>query len=71
MSFINNRIHLRDRRNLKNERLKSFTNRNCNSFVIKDKVVSIFKTNTTKQTVYWRGKNLSKPKTQSIRYLFI
>ena len=32
--------------------------------VFKDKVVSIFKTNTPKQTVYGRGKKPSKPKAQ-------
>ena len=41
----------------------------------KDKVISLFKTNTPKQTVYGRGKKLSKPKTQnkinSIRNPFI
>ena len=41
----------------------------------KDKVISLFKTNTPKQTVYERGKKLSKPKTQnkinSIRNPFI
>ena len=31
---------------------------------MKDKVVSIFKTKTTKKILYWRGKNLSKPKTK-------
>ena len=40
-----------------------------------DKVISLFKTNTPKQTVYGRGKKLSKPKTQnkinSIRNPFI
>ena len=30
----------------------------------KDKVVSLFNRNTSKQTVYWRRKKLSKPKTQ-------
>ena len=30
---------------------------------LKDKVISLFKTNTPKQTVYGRGKKLSKPKT--------
>ena len=30
----------------------------------KDKVVSLFKMNISKQTVYERGKKLSKPKTQ-------
>ena len=29
----------------------------------KDKIVRLFKTNTPKQTVYRRGKKLSKPKT--------
>ena len=29
----------------------------------KDKIVSLFKTNTPKQAVYGRGKKLSKPKT--------
>ena len=39
----------------------------------KNKVVSRFKTNTPKQTVYWRGKKLGKPKTrkQSKENLFI
>ena len=37
---------------------------------IKDKIVSLFKTNTPKQVVYGRGKNLSKPKTQNIRNYF-
>ena len=38
----------------------------------KDKIVSLFKTNTPKQTVYGRGKKLSKPKTQNkIRNFFI
>ena len=40
-----------------------------------DKVISLFKTNTPKQTVYGGGKKLSKPKTQnkinSIRNPFI
>ena len=31
----------------------------------KDKVISLFKTNTPKQTVYGRGEQLSKPKTQN------
>ena len=31
----------------------------------KDKIVGPFKTSTPKQTPYWRGKKLSKPKTQS------
>ena len=39
---------------------------------VKDKCISLFKTNTPKQTVYGWGKKLSKPKTQSkIRILFI
>ena len=33
----------------------------------KDKIVSLFKTNTLKQTVYGRETKLSKPKTQNIR----
>ena len=38
----------------------------------KDKVISLFKTNTPKQTVYGRGKILNKPKTQNkIRNPFI
>ena len=38
----------------------------------KDKVLSLSKTNTPKQTVYGRGKKLSKPKTQNkIRNPFI
>ena len=38
----------------------------------KDKGISLFKTNTPKQTVYGWGKKLSKPKTQSkVRILFI
>ena len=41
----------------------------------KDEIVSIFKINTHKQTVYGRGKKRSKPKTQyktnNIRNLFI
>lgn len=31
----------------------------------KDTVISLFKTNTTKQTVYGTGKTLSKPKIQT------
>ena len=31
----------------------------------KDKIVGPFKTSTPKQTPYWRGKKLSKPKTQN------
>ena len=38
----------------------------------KDKVISLFKTNTPTQTVYGRRKKLSKPKTQNkIRNPFI
>ena len=37
----------------------------------KDKIVSLFKTNTPKQTVYGRGKKLSKPKKQNIKRPFI
>ena len=33
----------------------------------KNKVVSLFKINTPKQTLYGRGKKLSKPKSQNIR----
>ena len=33
----------------------------------KDKIVSLFNTNTPKQTVYGRGKKLSKPKKQNIK----
>ena len=31
----------------------------------KDKIVSLFNTNRPKQTLFWRGKKLSKPKTQN------
>ena len=31
----------------------------------KDKVISLFKTNTPEQTVYGKGKKLTKPKTQN------
>ena len=37
----------------------------------KDKIVTLFKTNTSKQPVYGRQKKLSKPKTQNIRNPFI
>ena len=37
----------------------------------KDKIVSFLKTNTPKQTMYGRGKKLSKAKTQNIRKPFI
>ena len=33
----------------------------------KDKILSLFKTKTAKQTVYGRGKKPSKPKTLNIR----
>ena len=35
--------------------------------VLKDKFISIFKTNTPKQTVYGRGQKLSKPSKQIIK----
>ena len=38
--------------------------------VFKDKIVSLFKTNTPKQTVCRRGKKLSKPKKQNIKKPF-
>ena len=37
----------------------------------KEKVVSLFKTNTSKQTVYGIEKKLSKPKTRNTRNRFI
>ena len=37
----------------------------------KDKIVSLFKTNAPKQTVYGRGRKLRKPKIQNIRNAFI
>ena len=37
----------------------------------KDRIVSVFKTNTPKKTMYWRGKKLRKPWTQNIRNRFI
>ena len=37
----------------------------------KDKIVRLFKTSTPKQTVYRRGKKLSKLETQNIRNPFI
>ena len=42
--------------------LKKKILKNSNGF--KDKVVSLFNTNTPKQTVCGRGNKLSKPKTQ-------
>ena len=38
---------------------------------LKDIIVGLFKTNTSKQIVYGRGNKLSKPKTQNIRNPFI
>ena len=38
---------------------------------LKDIIVSLFKTNTSKQIVYGRGNKLSKRKTQNIRNPFI
>ena len=35
----------------------------------KDKIVNLFKTNTSKQTVYGRGKKLSKPKNKTLKSL--
>ena len=37
----------------------------------KGKIESLFKTNTPKQTMYGRGKKLTKPKTKEIRNPFI
>ena len=42
-----------------------------NVSVLKDKVMSLYKTNTPKQTVYGRGKKLSKPRKQNIKKPFI
>ena len=39
--------------------------------VLKDKVMSLYKTNTPKQTVYGRGKKLNKPRKQNIKKPFI
>ena len=39
--------------------------------VFKDKIVNLFKTNTPKQTVYGRGKKLSKPRKHNIKKPFI
>ena len=36
------------------------------SVCVKDKTISIFKTNTPKQTVYGGGKKLSSPRKQNI-----
>ena len=37
----------------------------------KNKLLSLFKTNTPKQTVYGRGQKLSKPRKQDIKKAFI
>ena len=37
--------------------------------VLKDKFISLFKTNTPKETVYERGKKISKPRKQNIKSL--
>ena len=37
----------------------------------KDKGVSLFKTNTPKQTLYRRGQKLSKPRKQKIKIPFV
>ena len=42
-----------------------------NVSVLKDKVMCLYKTNTPKQTVYGRGKKLSKPRKQNIKKPFI
>ena len=39
--------------------------------VLKDKFISIFKTNTPKRTVYGRGQKLNKPRKQIIKKRFI
>ena len=39
--------------------------------VLKDKFISLFKTNTPKQTVYGKGQKISKPRKQSIKKPFI
>ena len=39
--------------------------------VFKDKIASLFKTNTPKETLYGRGKKLSRPKKQNIKKRFI
>ena len=36
----------------------------------KNEVISLFKTNTTKQTVYGRGKKISKPKIQNQKFFY-
>ena len=39
--------------------------------VLKDKIKSLFKTNTPKQTVYGKGQKLSKPRKQNLKKSFI
>ena len=39
--------------------------------VLKDKFVSLFKTNTPKQTVYGKGQKLNQPRKQNIKKYFI
>ena len=39
--------------------------------VLKDKFISLYKTNTPKQTVYGRGKKQCKPRKQNIKKPFI
>ena len=39
--------------------------------VLKDKFISLFKTNTPEQNVYGRGQKLSKPRKQNIKRPFI
>ena len=45
------------------------TNKSVGGF--KDKGVSLFKTNTPKQTLYRRGQKLSKPRKQKIKIPFV
>ena len=37
----------------------------------KGKILSVFKTNTPKQTVYGRGQKLSKPRKQNIKKTYL
>ena len=37
----------------------------------KDKIVSLFQAKTPKQTAYWRGKKISKPRKQNVKKPFI
>ena len=39
--------------------------------VLKDKFISLYKTNTPKQTVYGRGKKQCEPRKQNIKKPFI